>query len=309
MKKRWIGFALVCLMLIAMFSACGENEESKEDNGTVVYYLNLDKTKVVPERYDMKSNTQEGKIQELLDTLQKKTSGAEKTQAIPEKVTVMNSMVNGYLLTVDFSTDYLSLETKEEVLTRAAVVKTLMQVEGISYISFTVDGQPLVSENGVLIGRMNEESFVENPGKQIIGSQERILRLYFSNAEGTMLKVENRKVRASSNVSMEKLIVEQLIEGTKSADARSTLPSDSKIITISVNEGVCYVNLDEAVVNQNTDVSEDVILYSIVNSLTELDTVQKVQILINGDTTGKLRFVYDLSAMYEANMDWVEKEE
>ena len=49
----------------------------------------------------------------------------------------------------------------------------------------------------------------------------------------------------------------------------------------------------------NTELTEQVILYSIVNSLTSLPGVDKVQISINGDTSGKLMYNYDLSVMYE----------
>ena len=40
-------------------------------------------------------------------------------------------------------------------------------------------------------------------------------------------------------------------------------------------------------------------LYSLVNSLTELPDVQKVQLSINGDSSGNLRFNYSLSELYE----------
>jgi germination protein M len=61
------------------------------------------------------------------------------------------------------------------------------------------------------------------------------------------------------------------------------------------------VNLDDTFRNQNEEISEQVVLYSIVDSLTALESVDKVQISINGDTSGKCRYNYDLSAMYEGD--------
>ncbi len=73
-------------------------------------------------------------------------------------------------------------------------------------------------------------------------------------------------------------------------------------------DGVCYVNLDEMFLNQNQEISEPVVLYSIVDSLTELTGIDKVQISINGDTSGKCRYTYKLSKMYKADDRLVTKE-
>ena len=59
---------------------------------------------------------------------------------------------------------------------------------------------------------------------------------------------------------------------------------------------------------QNAEVNEEIVLYSIVNSLTELQGVTKVQISINGSTEGKLRYTYDLSKMYERDMKYVKED-
>lgn len=69
---------------------------------------------------------------------------------------------------------------------------------------------------------MNLDSFVENPGEQINSSQKATLKLYFSNKAGTRLVPETREVHYSSNISLEKLVMEQLIEIEK-----RTLGNDS----------------------------------------------------------------------------------
>ena len=49
--------------------------------------------------------------------------------------------------------------------------------------------------------------------------------------------------------------------------------------------------------NQNAEVNEEIVLYSIVDSITEAQGVTKVQISVNGNSEGKVRFSYDLSKM------------
>lgn len=67
----------------------------------------------------------------------------------------------------------------------------------------------------------------------------------FSNKAGTRLVPETREVHYSSNISLEKLVMEQLIEGPRKSGLLATIPSETKLITITVVDGVCYVNLDE----------------------------------------------------------------
>ena len=59
-----------------------------------------------------------------------------------------------------------------------------------------------------------------------------------------------------------------------------TLPSSVKVLSVSVNDGICYVNLDSTLDNAGGNVSEQLRIYSIVDSLCELDAINRVQIII-----------------------------
>ena len=132
------------------------------------------------------------------------------------------------------------------------------------------------------------------------------MTLYFSNETGDGLVKEVRQdVYYSSNVSLEKLIMEQLLEGPSIVGAKSAIPEGTRLVTVSVVDGVCYVSLDETFRNQDYKVNEAVVIYSIVDSLTELPTINKVQISVNGDTSGQYRDNFPLSDMYDRNLDYV----
>ena len=76
-------------------------------------------------------------------------------------------------------------------------------------------------------------------------------------------------------------------------------------MSVSVVAGFCYVSLDEAFKNQDYKVKETIVIYSIVDSLSELSTISKVQISVNGDTSGAYRDNFPLADMYDRNMDYV----
>ena len=50
------------------------------------------------------------------------------------------------------------------------------------------------------------------------------------------------------------------------------------MISISVKDKICYVNFDSSFLTDALSIDGNLIVYSIVNSLTELPDVQRVQI-------------------------------
>lgn len=66
---------------------------------------------------------------------------------------------------------------------------------------------------------------------------------YYSNKMGDKLVKKVESVAYSKNTSLERIIVEQLIKGPGDSTMNSTLPSDLKLLSISVSDGICYVNL------------------------------------------------------------------
>jgi len=303
MRKR-IMCLLLSLMVVLSLVGCGN--ETKAEGEYQIYYLNMDKTKIVSEGYDSSGATGEKLIEELLAKLSSAPESSQLRQTIPANV-VYNFKINGAYLYIDFSDAYKALSKTEEVLVRAAIVRTLLQIPQYSLVSFTINSEPLLTSDGTLVGAMAADSFVENPGQQINSSVETTLTLYFADSDGTHLVKETRDVHYSTNISMEKLVMEQLMEGPDKSGARATIPSETQLITISVVDGVCYVNFDETFQNQNQEILEEVVLYSIVNSLTEIPMITKVQISINGETKDDIRYTYPLSKMYERNLDLVEQ--
>ena len=108
---------------------------------------------------------------------------------------------------------------------------------------------------------------------------------------------------------MERLVVEQLIAGPKTSAGGPVISPvinpATGIVNISVRDGICYVNLDPTFLTQPYQVTPEVAIYSIVNSLAEMPDVSKVQILINGDSSADYMDTMPLGNMYSRNLDIV----
>lgn len=293
----------LALVFTTVFTGCGG---PKEMSAYHIEYLNNEKNRIVPVEYEPQATETDDLIREFLVALCSDADNVEYRKPIPSDVEVTSYSLDGVLLTLRFDEDYNKMSPVEEVLCRAAVVRTMTQIKGVDCVAFYIGDSPLTDAKGNLVGSMNADSFVENPGEQINSIQNTTLTLYFSNENGDgLIKEVRQDVYYSSNVSMEKLIMEQLLEGPNINGAKSAIPAGTKLVTISVVEGVCYVSLDEAFRNQDYKVNEAIVIYSIVNSLSELPTISKVQISVNGDTSGVYRDNFRMEEMYERNLDYV----
>ncbi len=292
----------MALCIVLLFAGC----EKKEETGPYsITYLNKEKTGIMHASYEPEATETEEMIAEFLKMLSSDTDNVEYKKPIPNDVEVVNYSLDGALLTIYFDADYEKMSEVEEVLCRAAVVRTLTQIPGVDCISFYTGETPLTDVKGNLVGSMTSDSFVENPGEQINSIQSTELILYFANENGDALVQETRKVHYSSNISLEKLIMEELLDGPETEGLRSAIPEGTKLMNASVVDGICYISLDETFRNHDYSVTEPVVIYSIVNSLSELKTISKVQISIKGDTNGVYRDTFLLSDMYARNLDCV----
>ena len=300
-KKLYI-LGLLGALLLGM-AGCGQSDTESVYH---IEYLNKDKNRIVQVAYEPKATDTDGLIREFLAMLCSDSDNVEYRKAIPNDVEVTSYSLDGVLLTLNFDADYNNMDAVEEVLCRAAVVRTMTQIKGVECVAFNVGDGPLMDADGNIVGNMMADSFIENPGEQINSIQNTQVTLYFANESGDgLIKEVRQDVYYSSNISMEKLVMEQLLEGTDTAGAQSAIPEGTRLVNISVVDGVCYVSLDDGFRNQNYKINEAIVIYSIVDSLSELPSISKVQISINGDTSGVYRDSFSLSEMYERNLDYV----
>ena len=301
-KLRIVLLLLVCTMLAA---GCGK--ETTEITGNVIYYLNKEETSIVPVAYEITGETTEKKVEELLMHLEEIPESVDYRRTIPENVTLLQYTLDRRQLYLDFNKDYLTLDKATEVLVRAAVVRTMTQIEGVSYIGFLVEGEPLKDTKGNSVGLMNGNTFLDTMGSEENATKIVKLNLYFANETGDKLKNQSSVLEYNANVALEKVVVEQLIAGPMEEGYYPTVPKDTKVMSVTTKDGVCYVNLDTAFTGQGYDVLGSVTIYSIVNSLTELTGIGSVQILVNGETSITYKDNITLETTFQKNPEIIEK--
>ena len=304
-KKRIVP-VLISAMVLGLIGGCGQKEVSDPD-AFKLFYVNNNETGIIAVDYKINSNLSdtESVIQELISRLGEMPERRQYEAPLTGDVNLIGYSLNDKILTFNFGIQYQDIGRTIEVLDRAAIVRTFTQLGDIDYVTFQVEGNPLMDHYGNVIGNMSADTFIFNVGNEINTYEKVELKLFFANETGDKLVPVYRSVVYNSNISMERLAVEQIISGPNTDICYPTISKDSKINSVNVRDGVCYVDFDTSFLTQPNNVSAEVALYSIVNTIVELTEVNKVAVSVNGESTFTyMDFV--ISGPYERNLDLVE---
>ena len=302
--RKWLW---ILLLTIPLLMAGCRKQQQVDESGYRIWYINQDETCLKYENKELQSKNEEGLLREMMEVMRETPTDDELKPVIPEDVELLDFDFEHNQLYLDFSPEYKKMPKVYEVLCRAAIVRTLGQIDGVEYVDFQVNGEPLTDLEGKEIGLMNEDQFIENAGEEINAYKTADLTLYFANKAGDKLVGQRVAMEYNSNISLEKLIVEQLIAGPPFEGAYPTIPSETKLLNISIKDNICYVNLDEGFLGTGYNVIESIPVYSIVNSLIENTDAQKVQISINGETNRMFRESIIFDTIFEKNEGLIEQ--
>jgi len=302
--KKWLWILLLAVPLI--LAGCGKKQQ-EDESGYRIWYINQDETCLKYENKELQSKNEEGMLREMMEVMRETPEDEDLKPAIPEDVQLLDFDFEHNQLYLNFSPEYKKMPKVYEVLCRAAIVRTLGQIDGVEYVDFQINGEPLTDLDGKEIGLMNEDQFIENAGEEINAYKTADLTLYFANKAGDKLVEQRVAMEYNSNISLEKLIVEQLIAGPPFDGAYPTIPSETKLLNISIKDNICYVNLDEGFLGTGYNVTESIPVYSIVNSLIDNTDAQKVQISINGETNRMYRESINFDTIFEKNEELIEQ--
>ena len=102
---------------------------------------------------------------------------------------------------------------------------------------------------------------------------------------------------------MEEYILKQLKDGPTIESTYRTMAPDVEILSVATSDDICYVNFGSNFLEQEQPAGDEILIYSIVNSLCSLDYVSSVQFLVDGRSDVSLHTVIDLSTPFTPNRE------
>ena len=304
-----LGVLLVAIVAVLLVWKKGKEEPQEQvEADWLIYCINSAETQVVNEPFSMDTEDVNAQIRTLIMGLRQEPKGLSNIKAWPDNVTLKEWTLVDNQLTLNFDASYSNMTGISEVLHRTAIVKTLCQVESVDYVVFTVGGQPLMDSKSQPIGAMSGEDFIDNTGGETNYMQTVTLTLYFAAEGGQTLTQSLHEIVFDGTISLENLVIEQLINGPNPEDTGCypTMPEAVQLLKISKKDGICYVDFNSAFLNKNPDISDEVAVYSVVNSLAEISGISKVQFTIDGELQKTYRETLAFDGFLERNLDLVE---
>ncbi|MDR3091504.1 MAG: GerMN domain-containing protein [Clostridiales bacterium] len=242
-------------------------------------------------------------IKTVLNELNAGPASGGLVRAVPRGISINSAKLieKDKTLEMDMSPEYAELNPRDEMFCRAALVYTLTQFDFIDGAEFYIDGKPLASALGRPAGVFTRENFSAFPQLGASRVNTMTFTLYFTDEEGTRLRPETRTAEVETNI--EHTVVRELIKGPERSGRRPVLPPELKINAANVTDYVCYLDLSADFLKK-TD-ADYIAVYSIVNSLTKLQGVQKVQFLIDSQRVSDFKGGIDLSHPIERNEELI----
>ncbi len=295
--KTLKSFFLILFVVAGILCGCSANEPKEEEGEVILYQVSENGSELKRSPYRIKADSEDtvGIVRELLESY--------------KMIDVRDFQIKERQLSLYFSSAYKNFSGIDEVLLRAAVVKTLCQVDGVEYVEFFVDEEPL-SVDGETVGVMSGLSFLDSIGGAG-DTQDKYVTLYFSDVSGTGMKEVTSKLTHDMTVPLARLLVERLLEGPEeltdvnTSELRQTVPDGTTLNSLTIRDNVCYVDLSKEFDNVQAEVKSEIVIYSIVNTLCELSEVNKVQFMIDGEQQKMYGDTENFNVPFERNLDLV----
>ncbi len=122
------------------------------------------------------------------------------------------------------------------------------------------------------------------------------ITLYFPDDQAERLSAETRRVKLDGE-EIPYVVIRELLKGPESPDLLASIPASARLLAVTVRDGIAYVNFSSELRTEHWGGStgEIMTVYSIVNSLTELPEIERVKILVEGETVDTLAGHLDLT--------------
>lgn len=308
-KKVCIPLMIVAFIIISI-SGCEKNNVGKAESNTLIdvvdtnenlselkddtieiYYLNKDLDGFEQVEYQLRD---ENCVENANTVIQMMSGKLEAEKEIYKVVLGDNIKINElkmteddpYTLNIDFAQSYSQLPSAAETMCRCAVVKTLVQIPGIDRVSYTIEKIPFMNSDGLVIGAMNADTFLNSP-EEAFGFQSE-MTLYYASSDGKKLVEILQEVVTEDNMLPEQAALEMLLVAPEDGETISPLPKKLKIQRVQILNNVCYVDLSSDFMKESSLSSDEVMIYSMVNSIIGLGRAASVEFTINGEKVSQV---------------------
>ncbi|MGN0346641.1 MAG: GerMN domain-containing protein [Lachnospiraceae bacterium] len=168
-KHRIHGIYLFLFLFLIIITACGKKDNPEvfeSEKANYLFFLNKDGNALMQEQDTAIEEHPEWSMEEQVEHFVTRLSDVplqiEWKAPLRLGFSLDSWNVEGTELILCLSESYYDLSPTDEILVRAALVKTLTQVDGIDRVSFWILNEPLKDATGNAVSAMTADCFLDN---------------------------------------------------------------------------------------------------------------------------------------------------
>ncbi|MPM14932.1 hypothetical protein SDC9_61296 [bioreactor metagenome] len=300
MKKYFAWITAACLLFLCACASTPERPQQSEDQAAYrLYFASRDdqiESAVGSESCELPETGDQ--VEEMMDLLLAGPTSQELASPFPEGVALKNWSLEDGVLKLNLSEQYNRLAGIGLTIADYCITLTMCQLPSINTVIISVEGELIsfrdhqtLRVSDVLLSASDEED-----GNITV-------TLYFPRQDGKDLGSEQRNLTVGKGVTTSTAVVTALLAGPTGKGLVSLMPKDTGLLDVRLENGVCYVNFSAAFAASplKDDPQGALLLYSVVNTLGSLSGVEKVQLLVEGETIPSFGGVSTLSPLKADN--------
>lgn len=273
---------MVLAAVILTITLCtGDRTKNRYD--AALYFYNEQETAIEAESRTIRYTDKQELAELIVGELIKGPESAKRRRVIsPDAKLLSVSGVEDGDVVVNLSKEFQTGDKKDDVLSIYSIVKSLCAVRGIHSVKVVADGADILSEDGSIIGFLTDQDI--NLSTDTYNSEMREVTLYFPLNDGGGLGREIRSIRVTDQQPLAQYVINELIKGPQTEGLYASMSGETKIHSVEIMNGICFVNFTESFIEKNAGSAEreKLTIASIADSLTELENIDRVQLLIDG---------------------------
>lgn len=213
-------------------------------------------------------------VEGLIQALRQGPQAEELSPLFANGVAILDWRLADGVLSLYMSTPYGELARIDRTLLDSCFMLTLCQADGVERVRFSEQGlgQPLQPADLLFSGAEEEPREVDAV-------------LYFPRALGKGLGFETRQLILTEDDDLYSAIAEAFLSGPDDPDLHTLFPEGTALLGAWVDDGVCCVNFSQEFLSAGpqNDIEQNLLLYSIVDTMGNLSAVTAVQVLVEGE--------------------------
>ena len=199
---------------------------------------------------------------------------------LPPGSAVLSHSLYNQVLTLRFNATFAQLSGVELTVAAGCLARTFLPLTGASTLILTADGAFLNGDTSLTV-TLDDLNLLDNS----LSLRHEEFPVYYASADRRYLIKETVTLRHTAPEELTMDLLEQLLTPPAGTTLRSALPSGTHFLSVTVENGLCTVDVSEEFDTRRFYAmsAQCLSLLSVVNTLTALGEIDRVEITVEGD--------------------------